>query len=518
MTERPLRATLWPVALLALAIGLVPLASAEVLNGHVVANSVSTEESVTQSGSLSLVHVGRQTGIGVPQVTVSGQSIQWTQADSSGTAIRIPSATGGSDMLVKTRGLTRSLGLSPDPAPQTMGQASFVVQSAQERFILHIYASSPLSMAATLDGVQLVPLQKPYLAKEEGVRETNQADPMTGTPPAHEFHAFSSSVPMVMASPRGASSLTLQGDFTVELWGLSGQLTGNGPSRELKSGTWTDPVSPGAPSDNVYNERNSFLRLRVQGGTATLQLPAEVTAQWAGAGSSITTNGAILLESPTGTLVTAQGQEVAVNSARHIVEGHHVLQMRAEPSGLDVRIIGLDENGNPIQPAGAMESLPAVVAGATAAVFGASLVALVAWLATRRLRRQPVLADVEAALEAGQYRRAARDAGRILARRPGLETALISRAIALSKAGRNRQVVAEVESHLEDGNPSDGVLHYVLGVAYADLGRPKDAESSFREAVRRTPDLHAAVQNRLPAGSRSPAPSTKSPAEPHGYA
>jgi predicted Zn-dependent protease len=144
-----------------------------------------------------------------------------------------------------------------------------------------------------------------------------------------------------------------------------------------------------------------------------------------------------------------------------------------------------------------------------------ALVAAIGVGVLRRVLRMPALADVEHAIEEGEYRRAAHMAGRILSRLPGSEEALLGRAIALSKHGDNQAVVAELSRHLAAKPASDGTLHYVLGLAQLEVGRKEEAQASLKEAVRLTPSLQAEVAPRLGKVFSSPVTTTK---ETHGYA
>ena len=504
---------LWAALALAMALA-APAAVAEpVASGHLLIGT-ATLAAAAQSGSVSLLHAGRDSGSGVPRIHIAGASITWTQSNSSD-----PTAAAGGQV-VAPGAIKQTLGLQPAPTPQDEVDATFDATDAQPQFLYHIYSAQPLQATATVQACTVSALQKPHFGKAFGIAESRPEDVNTQAPPDADFAEFDLGSPVVLTAPRGPAEITLAGDFTLEVWGVSGTVAGAGGEHAVRSGTWHTPVAPGAPDSNAYNEERSFVRMQVRGGLAHITFAAGESPLWAGSGGSFTVTAPATFDSATGSVTTAGGQRVDVNAAHYTLEGRNSLQMTPAPAGLDVAVTGMDADGRPIGTAsGAAERLPdGLMVALGLLVAGSAAVVAATWGIQHRLRRQPVMADVEAALEAGQYRQAARDAGRILRKRPGMETALISRAIALSKAGKNQRVVAEVQDHLKEANPSDGVLHYVLGVAYVDLGQPQEAEAAFREALQRTPDLLPEVQVRLPSGSRLPAPSSKSPAETHGYA
>ncbi|MCA1819623.1 MAG: tetratricopeptide repeat protein [Thermoplasmatota archaeon] len=507
---------LWTVCA-GLALSALPYAAAEqVVAGDLVMRGADTDQNVVQSATLLMLAAERLSGQGAPLVSVHGDAIAWTQVEDNGPTVRVPSATGGDDLVFRTGGLEHSV--TGDTPQQQEAHATFNVTEAQEQFVLHLYSSSPLAATASMDGCTTDLVTKPHLTRAHGIDEDANGDPNDRTPPSRDFYQFSLGQPVVRTTAHGQSTLTVEGDFTLEILGVSGKLVGDAGEHLVRSGTWESPLAPGLPGGNAYSEDRVFVRMSVTHGSATFVFAPDVERQWAGPGASVV-GAALTLDSAVGSVQTVNGDVVAVNAAHYKVPGRARLDIRPDPAGLAAKVTGLDEGGNALHPAAATARLPdSLVGGLAIGVAAAAALGAGIWWATRRARKEPAMADVEASLEAGRFRRAARDAGRILHRQPGKETALISRAIALSKAGRNRRVVREVEGHLESRQPSDGVLHYVLGIAYVDLGRPKEAEVAFQEALRRTPDLLPEVQARLPSGSRLPAPSTKSPGEANGYA
>ena len=514
------RMGLWTVcAGLALAACAPAVAAESVASGQLTATKVMLPGGGTQAGDLLALHTARDEGLGLPGIQLEGAVIKWTQGDQSGETVRAPN---GATVPVGSipRGLAQTLGVEPAPQQQSESHATFVATSAQSQYIVHIYPTDTTSVSAEVEEAATNAVQDPHFGLD-GIRQGTTADGQGQQMSPYDFQQFELSSPVVLTAASGISRVTLEGSFIVEVLGLNGTITGDSGVHEVQSGRWQQPLSPGAPSGTAYNERYIFLRIWVEGGTADLVLTGDALNQWAGSGSSLDSAGPVTLHGVSGYVTTATGQEVAVQTGQYTLdEGRHSMLLRPAAGTLDVAVTGIDAEGNPIWPNGSIaRKIPSELLVTVAILLvGLAGVAAGAWAVQRRLRRQPTMADVEALLEGGRYRQAAKDAARILRRKPGMETALISRAIALSKAGRNQAVVQEVEQHLKGSDPSDGVLHYVLGVAYADLGQDHQAEAAFQEALSRTPDLLPEVRTRLPSGSRLPAPSTKSPAETHGYA
>jgi len=494
---------------------LLPAAAAEpIASGHLMASEMVARSSVSQDGSFNVLYAQRPDGQGLPTIHFEGSQVTWRQVDDKGPAARAPDGS-----TIATAGVERSLG-SP-PAAQQDSNAQFDVTDAQGHFEFRLYSMEPLDVLATMDGATVRALQRPYVSASEGLKDYEEGEALDNPadPPLAQFTQFRYPTPLVLTLPEGTADVTVEGTFVLELLGISGTIQGDGGAHDVQSGQWNKAMAPGAPNEPAYQEERSFLRITVTGGSAHLVLAGDVETQWAGPGSTLTTTGNVILTSATGKVSTQDGRSVAVNEAHYRLPGHNAIQATPAAAGLDLTVTGLDSSGQPLQPdAATAQTLPTgLLWGLGLGITGFLLVGAAIWyLATRN--GEPAMPDVEAALEAGHYRRAARDARRILRRHPGMETAVISRAIALSKAGKNRQVVAEVGRHLEHAEPSDGVLHYVLGIAYVDLGQTQKAEGAFQEALRRTPDLLPEVRTRLPSVSSAPAPSTKAPAEPHGYA
>ncbi len=145
--------------------------------------------------------------------------------------------------------------------------------------------------------------------------------------------------------------------------------------------------------------------------------------------------------------------------------------------------------------------------GTTFTLVGAlSVTAAIAFGAyTLVANRFKTMKDVEAAIAAKKYRSAARMAGRLLRRDPDNEDLAVARAVALSRAGANARVVREVSARIERRPPTDGVLHYVLGLAHLALDERDDAFIHLKEAAIMTPSLELDVARRI---GRPPRPAS----------
>lgn len=498
----------------ALALLAAPSATAEqYATGHLVATEVVASGGVSARGSLHLLHVARLAGESTPSFEAEGATIEWTEGTTEGPAVMAP---GGANF--GTAGFVNPDNVTGGPDRYLRHHATFESGRVQSQYIVHLYSASALRYNASAGRLDTTAIEAAHFNRVDGIRPWQPRDPHHQDDPPYDFKEFKVPYPVARSVATGSTEITVHGTFVIEFIGVSGLVDGDEGERTVESGTMADPMAPGLPSDNVYNERRTFIRMRVQDGSATFSSLSDDT-QWAGPATT-TTQGMATLHAATGTLTSPTGETVEVNSARYPIGGMHDLSMQPGDGAVAVGVTGLDADGNPLAPAGAVA--PPVSAGFVGALFlvlaGIAAAAIGAWALYSRLRHVPTMAEVESALANGRYRKAARDAAFLLRRTPGMETAVISRAIALSKAGRNERVVTEVEGHLRLADPSDGVLHYVLGVAYADLGRAPQAQAAFEEAVARTPSLLPEVKARLPAGSRSPAPSSKSPAETHGYA
>lgn len=300
------------------------------------------------------------------------------------------------------------------------------------------------------------------------------------------------------------SEVTLRGSFVLEMYGITLDLVAADGQATLASGEWRDPMADGS---GAYDVRENFVRLFFEDAELTLGVDGTAARmEWVSSGLAMEPTGAVTLYHAYGRLGDAE-----FNDDRFLLPAGNRLAIAPTSDGLRVAV---DEAS--LGPRGTIADVP-VPASAALVGSGAVLALLVAVGIglLRRVLRLPQLAEVERAIEAGEYRRAARMAGRIVARRPDDESAILARGIALSKAGQHQRTVAELSSHLAQSPASDGSLHYVLGLAQLDLGQRDAARLTLKEAVRLTPSLQADVGSRLGKAFSSPAPT---PREASGYA
>ncbi|MES2153673.1 MAG: hypothetical protein V4510_00875 [bacterium] len=368
---------------------------------------------------------------------------------------------------------------------------------------------APLDLAASYKRADLAPMSAPAM-DEGGIAA---ADPGR----ASDVGGSSWSRPVVPGDHietafTGTGSIDITGNVVVEIVGIDFTLTDGADQRTLHSGTDHQATGPAPAGAMSYH----FLRLQIAGGRLHVEMNDDATdLRWTSTQSTALIEGPFALESAKGTVHLDDGQDVALASQTLSGDGSNSLKIAPGSQQLSGQV-----TRQTVQPqttvAASAASGPLALAAITAVVLALAL----AIVALARRRHTPLLAEVEAAIEAGHYRRAARDAGRILRRRPNMEDALLSRAIALCKSGHPERVVREVQAHLVKGKPTDGSLHYVLGLAYLDLGQRPQAEAVFQEALRRTPSLLNDVQGKLGVAgttTRTPGP-LQGPESTHGYA
>ena len=499
-----LTAVLFLVGLMA-----VPGAAADgAVSGQLIARSLAFEQPATQEGTLMFFHATQGDAEQEPTTaTISGHHVEGAQYTETGYEIQQDGT--GIDTL---RALNK---VQPNNGnPFTADSAHLTLAKAQPGFLLNIFADQASSFMASLPTGTQQTLQSPQLLRT-GIGEAGSSGgPVAVTPPAasalsgggsNYWSTRAAATPHVLTQANGAGSMHLRGTFTVEVIGIGFHLSGSGVERDLESGTWRTPLVAGAP-ENAHGIRQDFLRIVVTDGVLDLELKGASLLQWSGPAVD-TKTGAIGLDGATGSILRPDGQWKRLDGSTYHLEGNYDLQANPSQQGLQLGVTGLDAQGNPLAPATntVRPVAPTVLWVVAFAAVAASTAITFLVLALRR--RQPSMADLEAALETGHFRRAARDAAAILRKRPGFEDAVISRSIALSKLGQNRRVVREIDAHFAAREPSDGVLHYVLGLALKDLGELPQAEVAWKEAVRRTPDLLPQVRPLL-SGQQASSPPT----------
>jgi hypothetical protein len=283
----------------------------------------------------------------------------------------------------------------------------------------------------------------------------------------------------------GAGSYTLTGDIELEMTGLAGLLHTGASAQMLDTAN-----SRVAMTGGVFQEHVGFARITLHDARVTVHVgpgaQATTVAQTAtGSGADAT------MIRATG-IVVEDGNTVQVNNEDVVLDGPESFELTANNGVVGIRTQALGADGQPIHLASSAVELPSSL---TSAALAASAVVAMGSGATvlyvRRARRLPTMADVEALLEAGAFRRAARESLAILKRNPSSEDAFVSRLVALSRAGRHERVVQEANERLARRAPSDGVQHYVLGLSYRSLGLTRQADAALAEAARLTPSLKA---------------------------
>lgn len=321
-------------------------------------------------------------------------------------------------------------------------------------------------------------------------REPGVEDSSTG----EEHRAFitrSIDEPVVVSRSHGADgAVRVQGDFIIEVLGIDVTLETGSSNHTIHTGV--DNSSESLPA---YVIRQSTLRVFVRDGLLEIQQRGINTEfEWAMRSIEVAgDDGQIRME----------GSDDGPSEVR-FANGYTGVLTPGNGERLDM---GLTE-----EPAGPTASTWLSPDGFNPLPFMiAALVAAVAAVAVLAGRRTPSLSLMERALESGSFLRAARLARRIIRADPTVESAHLGQAIAFSRTGRPERVVQDLESYLDGTEPSDGTLHYVLGLAYRDLGRESAAADALSEAVRRTP----ALATQIPHPGQPPHPTA--PGDAQGY-
>lgn len=387
-------------------------------------------------------------------------------------------------------------------------QAVLRLGAFQPYYEVHVFAlNGHLPYEAVVAGQTLRP------APQVVMEETFAEESFSTLPPqdldAYGFSTVQRTGPFALHTDSSErSEITVRGDFVVELTGLTLDVAARDGAFSLASGVQDEPVADGAPEEAAAHEQNTFIRLFLDDAELTLAADGGLPRfEWASATSTLTTSGPVTFYHSYGTI----GDRV-LQDDRYVLEPGRVLAITPQNEGLAVAV----DRPTDVGTRGTIAELPAPASAVL--VGGGAILALAIAVGLGLLRRvlhPPVLADVESSIEAGQFRRAARQAARILARRPTDESALLARAIALTKGGQQEAAVVEVGRHLASRPASDGSLHYVLGLAQLELGQEDAGRASLKEAVRLTPSLMAEVAPRL--GKAFSAPTTTA-RETNGYA
>lgn len=455
---------------------LVIPASGQVISGTVTAEAIQSTGPSQWDGTASLVHLRRtslDTGgftfqLNASQVSVEIFRDQGYYLEPAG----VPAAS--------TVKALRSLGQAGD---ETWTWTDATGQFAAAQGTVHVFGNAQATVA--WDDARAVSRDRVTLTPD-GIAAT---DPGTGAGlPGDEADDASWTYhtppgPHIVANAANGHAVLL-GDFVLEFFGPAGQLATASDSRELVSGLESNLVAPG-----IYEVNETFIRLAVQGGRLEIQAPSDSDLQLA-LNLAVATARGVRVQGATGELQLQDGTQ-RLGGVDAELEGSVRLELEPRGNQLVSQITGLGPDGRPIPAITSASPQGPVVAALSLALSILAVGLVLSVLVFKRLQRLPTMADVEAAIEAGHYRRAATDAKRILQRSPRSEDAMLSRAIALTKGGRAQMAVVELEAHLAQTSSTDGALHYVLGKAYEELGLYEQARAAMDEAAKRTPQLES---------------------------
>lgn len=404
--------------------------------------------------------------------------------------------------------------LEPDVTQLTLAQVHATLTTHQAGFQVHVLALDGARFTAQTEAGAYDPFDAVYIGDSDFKQRPDELDAVGQDPESPNFWGVSFDAPHVAhREDSGRFGVTIVGDLVLEMTGITLHAAGADGEADLASGSWRESVA-GSPVDA---KRDVLARLFLQGATLRIStVGGEPLAQWASRGLDAVVDGEATLEGATGTLAS-DGEVLELRDQTYVVAAGNALRLDPGEGTLAMSVAPAPnaQAATPVRDGEAPALLVAI--GAVLALLAAMALGLL-----RRATTAPDLRSVEAAIEAGRYARAARMAGRILRARPGLEDAVLGRAIALSRAGRSARAVAVVQEQLATRGASDGSLHYVLGLALLDLGRKDEARAALAEAVRRTPALEADVAARLGATAAAlagaAADSASTQREVNGYA
>lgn len=333
-------------------------------------------------------------------------------------------------------------------------------------------ASITYAASALLPGGNGGHVEEQQAGFEDDMRDA--LGPLGGGPGGDESDfssRFLSEESLIASAPQMTES-TLQGDFVLELMGVEIELSSTTDDARFVSGTATE-----GDRDVVQ-----FTRLYFQGANIDIHQRGGATS-WAQGGMNIESAGAqVTLQGARGLLMD-DGSEQQLNGEDYQFFSPIDAALDAESGALNAQFAGEQAAVDPSTQAATTSPtgwlMYALIAAGIVAAIGLGLF----------LRRRPSIQSIEALLEGGQYNRAAKVATRAIRREPTKESAHLARAIAWSRSGRPERVVDQLTRFIKRHDPSDGTLHYVLGLAHKDLGEEQAARQIMQEAVRRTPSL-----------------------------
>lgn len=466
---------------------LAPAASAE--NGQVQATSARYDGGATQSGDLVAFFFTDRANSGLASSDLPDVNLRITTQ--MGEALAIEQRSLGGDI---------DLGDIGTFAIPSVSDPSFDDEAPPARTLL----DKPLRLTEQQPGMQLHILPPnlgnvvAYTARgQSGLFEPLESVAMTAgrfgepqpldedirAPESPEFWPVLVQTPVVAHEDDSPSMhIRFVGDFVVELKGATLEAVG-ARGVTLESGVWREALYPGVPSEVAYKQRDVLVRLFLSNATLDLDIAGGTPEiLWAAPEVVSTHDGEVILQGANGQ-VEADGGPRLLRGETYAIPKGSVLGLSSESGALALAVGEAEPQSTSHSPL--VAKVPATYVGIVAV---AALVVAVGLGALRRWGTA-TLHHMEVALEGGRFARAARLAKRILLAQPDSQSAMLGRAIALSRDGRTGAAIQELHVHLESRGASDGSLHYVLGASYLDVGRLREARAALGEAVRRTPAL-----------------------------
>ncbi|MES2155314.1 MAG: hypothetical protein V4510_09290 [bacterium] len=294
-------------------------------------------------------------------------------------------------------------------------------------------------------------------------------------------------LPGVAIGNDGLRDVRIEGDFAITLWEWDVSISSGGDVVTATSGYQYQPVVPSAGGyDTVgrYEERQIFLE--VHGATLDAIMPVGSATGLELRPVSGAVDGRITLETPQGTVTTADGVRTLRDG--DWLEGRFVTEF----SGLQAGSFLLDVKGNPT--AASVDGRPAsfgsapsgfpILPTATVALVVVAAAAAAAWSLHRRTLRQ--LATAKLAMEAGDYE------GVIAATKPRMlrlrrYAAAVRTQLAVAQLLTDRSEAAA--QTLEGWRGSDATRDYLWACVHAARGEATKAAASLKACMDRDPVL-----------------------------
>ncbi len=358
----------------------------------------------------------------------------------------------------------------PSSNTYNLGQSELALADVEALFTINAFSATPFNIVAQSETLLARSIENPRM-NHAGIDRQDEGG-SSAAPSGAYFANPSVAGERTFVRAEGENTLTLTGNIVLEMVGPTLAVNASNMQTIIYSGHDDQPV---AGNENAVERTTHFVRLTLTGATVTVA----------------TSGGTDSLEWVQPHVVVDGGGEVRADGTRLApAEAYTILPFEGR--------LKITEQEVPTAATALAADSDLLLTLGAASIAILSLGCSV-WLALRFGRRTPTMDDVEEAMEAGAYRKAAKLSQRIVARRPRMDDARLSRAIALSRRGAHSTVVSELENFLKAHRPKDGTFHYVLGLSLLDLGRKKEAANYLREAARITPDLAPEVEARIGA-------------------